>query len=255
MSIETFRAERPRLGVVLGSGLGWVAEAMGIECALPYAEVPGLHAGTAPGHEGRLVLVRPGGVPVLIAQGRSHLYEGLDAQQVTAQVRVMHDLGVRVLMLTNAAGCLNTSFAPGELMLITDHLNLTGTSPLIGGPQFKDMTGVYSSRLSPLLLAAALREGFTLRQGVYAGLIGPQYETPAEIRMLRTLGADAVGMSTVLEAIQAHALDMEVVGLSTLTNWAAGIATEPLSHEDVMVTGRQSAGQVAALIRTLASES
>ena len=167
----------------------------------------------------------------------------------------MHDLGVRVLMLTNAAGCLNTSFAPGELMLITDHLNLTGTSPLIGGPQFKDMTGVYSSRLSPLLLAAALREGFTLRQGVYAGLIGPQYETPAEIRMLRTLGADAVGMSTVLEAIQAHALDMEVVGLSTLTNWAAGIATEPLSHEDVMVTGRQSAGQVAALIRTLASES
>jgi purine-nucleoside phosphorylase len=164
----------------------------------------------------------------------------------------MHDLGVRTLLLTNAAGAVNAGFAVGELMLISDHLNLTGTSPLIGGPNFKDMTEVYSARLRTALQGIAQREGIPLHKGVYAGLTGPQYETPAEIRMLRTIGADAVGMSTVLEAIQARALDMEVAGLSTLTNWAAGMTGETLSHEEVMAAGKAAVGQVTALVKGLA---
>ena len=251
MSLSVIQSATPRLGVILGSGLGAVAEALGMEAQVSYAEVPGLHASTVPGHAGRFVLVRPGGVPVLIAQGRSHLYEGLTAAQVTAQVRVMHGLGVRTLVLSNAAGAINNSFRVGELMLLSDHLNLTGTSPLLGGPNFKDMTEVYSKRLRAALQGIAQVEGIPLHEGVYAGLLGPQYETPAEIRMLRTLGADAVGMSTVLEAIQANALGMEVAGISTLTNWAAGLGDGALSHEEVMATGRTVIGQMTALVRGL----
>ncbi len=253
MSIDTLRAAQPRTGIVLGSGLGEVAEALGVTCAVPFSDVPGLCSATVPGHVGRLVLVEPDGVPLLIAQGRSHLYEGLSAQQVTAQVRLMHELGVRTLLLTNAAGCINTEFVPGELMLISDHLNLTGTSPLIGGPHFHDMSEVYSRRLNACLQKAALRSRIPLHTGVYAGLVGPQYETPAEIRMLRTLGADAVGMSTVLEAIQARALGMEVAGLSSLTNWAAGITAEPVSHEEVLIMGRALIPQLVRLIQALAA--
>lgn len=251
MNIDTVRAAQPRTGIILGSGLGEVAETLGITCAIPFADVPGLRAATVPGHAGRLILAEPEGIPVLIAQGRSHLYEGLSAQQVTAQVRLMHELGVRRLLITNAAGCINTGFAPGELMLLSDHLNLTGTSPLIGGPHFHDMTAVYSRHLSSCLRHAAIDLRLPLRSGVYAGLIGPQYETPAEIRMLRTLGADAVGMSTVLEAIQARALGMEVAGLSLLTNWAAGITPDMISHEEVMAMGRALIPQVSALVRAL----
>lgn len=252
MSLSVIQSATPHLGVVLGSGLGAVAEALGIDAEVSYGAVPGLHASTVPGHAGRFVLVRPNGVPVLIAQGRSHLYEGLTAAQVTAQVRVMHGLGVRTLVLSNAAGAINKSFRVGELMLLSDHLNLTGTSPLLGGPNFKDMTEVYSKRLQAVLHGIAKAEGIPLHEGVYAGLIGPQYETPAEIRMLRTLGADAVGMSTVLEAIQANALGMEVVGISTLTNWAAGLGDGALSHEEVMATGKSVIGQMTALVRGLA---
>jgi purine-nucleoside phosphorylase len=252
MSFLLMQAAAPRLGLVLGSGLGAVAEALGIEAEVSYRDVPGLHASTVPGHAGRFVLVRPGGMPVLIAQGRSHLYEGLTAAQVTAQVRVMHSLGVRTLVLSNAAGAINNTFCVGELMLLSDHLNLTGTSPLLGGPNFKDMTEVYSKRLRAVLHSIAQAEGFPLHEGVYAGLLGPQYETPAEIRMLRTLGADAVGMSTVLEAIQARALGMEVAGISTLTNWAAGLAEGTLNHEEVMATGRTVIGQMNALVCGLA---
>jgi len=223
-----------------------------MEAEVSYGEVPGLHASTVPGHAGRFVLVKPNGVPVLIAQGRSHLYEGLTAAQVTAQVRVMHGLGVRTLLLSNAAGAINKSFCVGELMLLSDHLNLTGTSPLLGGPNFKDMTEVYSKHLRATLHRIAKVEGIPLHEGVYAGLLGPQYETPAEIRMLRTLGADAVGMSTVLEAIQANALGMEVVGVSTLTNWAAGLGDGALSHEEVMATGKSVIGQMTALVGGLA---
>ena len=251
MSLDVVRAASPQIGVVLGSGLGAVAEALGVDCAIPYASVPGLQAATVPGHAGRFVLAHHEGVPVLLAQGRSHLYEGLNAQQVTAQIRVMHDLGVRTVLLTNAAGCINTSFAAGELMLITDHLNLTGTSPLIGGPNFHDMTEVYSKRIRELFLKVAKEQGIPLHAGVYAGLIGPQYETPAEIRMLRVMGADGVGMSTVLEAIQARALGMEVAGLSSLTNWAAGITDEEITHADVMARGLALTTPIIAMIKAL----
>lgn len=241
----------PQLGIVLGSGLGAVAEAFGIEGELSYRDVPGLHASTVPGHVGRFVLTRPNGVPVLIAQGRSHLYEGLTAAQVAAQVRLMHSLGVRTLVLTNAAGAVNTSFRVGELMIISDHLNLTGTTPLLGGPHFHDMSEVYAASLRQRVRSIAASASIPLHEGVYAGLLGPQYETPAEIRMLRVLGADAVGMSTVLEAIQARALGMEVLGISTLTNWAAGIQRGTLSHGEVMETGRSVIGAMTTLLRGL----
>ncbi len=254
MTLEAIQTAAPRLGIVLGSGLGSVVEALGIEGEVPYSAVPGLHASTVPGHAGRFALTRPLGIPVLVAQGRSHLYEGLSAAQVTAQVRVMHSLGVRTLLLTNAAGAVNASFAVGGLMLISDHLNLTGTTPLLGGPHFKDMTEVYTGRVRHILRGTAQQEGIELFEGVYASLLGPQYETPAEIRMLRTLGADAVGMSTVLEAIQARALDMEVAGISTLTNWAAGMSGEALSHTEVIEIGRSAAGRIAKLVRGLVGE-
>jgi purine-nucleoside phosphorylase len=251
MTLTDIQNAAPRLGIVLGSGLGAVAESFGIEGDVSYRDVPGLHASTVPGHAGRFVLTRPNSVPVLIAQGRSHLYEGLTAAQVAAQVRVMHDLGVRTLVLTNAAGAVNTTFKVGELMLISDHLNLTGTTPLLGGPHFHDMTEVYSTRLRQLVHSNADAAGIPLHEGVYAGLLGPQYETPAEIRMLRALGADAVGMSTVLEAIQARALGMDVLGISTLTNWAAGIQPGTLSHGEVMETGRSVIGAMTTLLRGL----
>ena len=254
MSLEVIQSARPALGIVLGSGLGSVAEALGIEAVLAYSDVPGLPVSKVPGHAGRFVLARPGGVPVIIAQGRSHLYEGLSAKEVTAHVRFFHEIGVRTVMLTNAAGAINSTFAVGEMMLITDHINLTGTTPLLGGPHFHDMTEVYSAALREKLVQIAHENGIPLHQGVYASLLGPQYETPAEIRMLRTIGADAVGMSTVLEAIQARALKMEVIGLSTLTNWAAGLSTATLDHHEVMETGRSVANQLATLIKGLVQE-
>jgi purine-nucleoside phosphorylase len=249
--IQYFRKALPKLGFVLGSGLGGVVAGFAIEAEVPFSEVEGMPASTVPGHLGRFVLVRPNGVPVLIAQGRSHLYEGLSAVAVTAQVRAMHSLGVRTLVLSNAAGAIHADFQPGELMVISDHLNLTGTSPLVGGPHFHDMGAVYSKHLRLRMQAAAAAAGIILREGVYAGLLGPQYETPAEVRMLRTLGADAVGMSTVLEAIQARALGMEVLGISTLTNWAAGLKDESLCHHDVMTVGGQVADTMTMLLRSV----
>jgi purine-nucleoside phosphorylase len=224
---------------------------MQIETELSYAQIPGLRASTVPGHAGRLVLARHEGVPLVFAQGRSHLYEGISAHDATAIVRVLHRIGVRTLVLTNAAGAINTSFGVGELMLISDHLNLTSTSPLLGGPNFVDMTEVYGAAWRSKLSSIAEREAFPLHEGVYAGLLGPQYETPAEVRMLRTLGADAVGMSTVLEAIQARALGMEVIGISTLTNWAAGITNEKLDHAEVMRAGQGVVQQMTALVKGL----
>lgn len=253
MSLAQFKSAAPRFGVILGSGLGSVAEALGVELSLPYAEVPGLHASTVPGHAGRFVLSRVEGISVVIAQGRSHLYEGLTAHQVTAQVRFLHDLGVQTLLLTNAAGAINDSFDVGHLMMLSDHLNLTGTTPLLGGPNFRDMTEVYSLRLREAMRFIATENNLPLHEGVYAGLLGPQYETPAEIRMLRALGADAVGMSTVLEAIQARALGMEVAGMSTLTNWAAGLGASTLDHQEVIDIGRRAAGHLETLIRGLAT--
>lgn len=238
MKLESIRSAKPETAVVLGSGLGAVAESLGIEVAVPYLDIPGLPVSKVPGHSGRFVLVRVAGRPLLIAQGRNHLYEGLSAQEITAGVRFMAEMGVKKLVLTNAAGTLNAAFAPGEFMLLSDHINLLGTTPLLGGPHFHDMTEVYSKRLRAIFDAAAKDAGLTLHEGVYAAMLGPQYETPAEIRMLRTLGADAVGMSTVPEAIQARALGMEVAGISILTNWAAGMQTQPLNHAEVIETGR-----------------
>ena len=254
MSLSQLKSASPRFGVILGSGLGSVAEALGIETAVSYGDVPGLHASTVPGHAGRFVLSRVEGLPLVIAQGRSHLYEGLTAHQVTAQVRFLHEIGVRTLLLTNAAGAINPSFEVGHLMMLSDHLNLTGTSPLLGGPNFRDMTEVYSLRLREAMRFIAAENTMPLHEGVYAGLLRPQYETPAEIRMLRSLGADAVGMSTVLEAIQARALGMEVAGVSTLTNWAAGLGGSTLNHHEVMDVGRSAAGHLEILIRGLAGD-
>ncbi len=208
----------------------------------------GLPVSSVPGHEGRLVLGELGGRRVWLMQGRVHLYEGHDARAVTAGVRWLAQRGVRTLVLTNAAGCLNRSFAPGEWMMLSDHINLTGTSPLVGGPHFHDMSEVYSQPLRRALLDRAAARGLILREGVYAGVTGPQYETPAEVRLLRALGADAVGMSTVLEAIQARALGMEIAGFSCLTNMAAGLSDGPLSHDEVTAAGHRAADSLCGLL-------
>lgn len=249
MSLADIRAACPQTAVVLGSGLGGVAETLGIETEAPYAEVPSLSAATVPGHAGRFVLTRLHGRPVLLAQGRRHLYEGLSAHEVTAGIRFMHRLGVQRVLLTNAAGAIRDDLAVGELMLISDHLNLLGTSPLLGGPNFHDLSEVYSRAWRERLRSAAAGLGLPLHEGVYAATLGPQYETPAEIRMMQRLGADAVGMSTVPEAIQARALGMEVAGISLLTNWAAGLKPQPLAHAEVVQTGQAAAAGLAALLR------
>jgi purine-nucleoside phosphorylase len=226
-----------------------VVDGFGVEAEVSFADVPGLSASTVPGHAGSFVLCRIAGKAVLIAQGRRHLYEGLSAHEVTASIRFMHEIGVKRVVLTNAAGAIKDSMAVGELMLITDHLNLQGTTPLLGGPHFHDMSEVYSATWRTRFIAAAATLQMPLHQGVYAALLGPQYETPAEIRMLRTLGADAVGMSTVPEAIQARALGMEVAGVSMLTNWAAGLKPQTLDHSEVVAVGKQASVQLAALLR------
>ncbi len=247
--LRAIQEARPETAIVLGSGLGAVAEAFGIECEVPYDQVPGLSASTVPGHAGRFVLGRQNGSSILLAQGRRHLYEGLSAHEVTASIRFMHEIGVRRVVLTNAAGAIHDSFHVGGLMLITDHLNLQGTTPLLGGPHFHDMSEVYSLTLRERMLTAARGLSLTLHQGVYAALLGPQYETPAEIRMLRTLGADAVGMSTVPEAIQARALGMEVAGISMLTNWAAGLKPQTLHHAEVVEVGKAASSDLAKLLQ------
>lgn len=250
MSYALLQAARPEAAVVLGSGLGGVVDAFDVEAEVAYADVPGLSASTVPGHAGRLVLVRDAaGRRLLLAQGRRHLYEGLSATEVAAGVRVLHGLGVRRLVLTNAAGCLNPAFVVGGLMLIGDHLNLLGDSPLRGGPHFHDMSEVYCAAWRATFHQAARRLGLQLHEGIYAAVQGPQYETPAEVRMLARLGADAVGMSTVPEAIQARALGMRVAGVSMLTNWAAGLAPGGLHHEEVVAAGRAASGHLAALLQ------
>ena len=249
MSLALIQFARPETAIVLGSGLGDVVDDFGVESEVSFADAPGLSASTVPGHAGRFVLCRISGKLVLIAQGRRHLYEGLSAHEVTASIRFMHELGVKRVVLTNAAGAIKDSMAVGELMLITDHLNLQGTTPLLGGPHFHDMSEVYSATWRTRFITAATKLQMPLHQGVYAALLGPQYETPAEIRMLRTLGADAVGMSTVPEAIQARALGMEVAGISMLTNWAAGLKPQTLDHSEVVAVGKLASVQLATLLR------
>ena len=240
-ALAQLRDSGAKIAIVLGSGLNALVSSEKEAKSIPYSAFPELPKISVPGHVGRFVFGSPADVPVIFAQGRVHLYEGRSGREVTAFVRLLAEAGVKILILTNAAGSLKPSFSPGDWMMIGDHLNLTGTSSLIGRPEFVDMTETYSSRLRGLFASAATRTGVVLHEGVYAGLLGPQYETPAEVRMLQKLGADAVGMSTVLEAIQARALGLEVAGFSCLTNLAAGISPTALSHEEVLETGRTAA--------------
>jgi len=246
--MSDWRERKPEWGIVLGSGLGAMIERVEVLAEVPYSEIDGLPVSRVPGHAGKFLFGKLGGTEVLIAQGRVHLYEGRSAAEVTAGVRFMAERGVRRLVLTNAAGTANPAFAPGTWMMLSDHLNLTGTTPLLGGAHFHDMSEVYHAALRQRFAAAAREERITLHEGVYAGLLGPQYETPAEVRMYRGFGADAVGMSTVLEAIQARALGLEVAGFSCLTNWAAGLSPEPLGHEEVLVMGQRAAGDMVRLL-------
>jgi purine-nucleoside phosphorylase len=244
----SWQSLRPAWGLVLGSGLGSFVEQMEVVATVPYGDVPELPQSRVLGHAGRFVFGKIGGVLAVAAQGRVHLYEGRTAQEVTSHVRWMVDRGVRQLVLTNAAGTCNPAFPPGTWMMLSDHLNLTHASPLAGGPNFFDMSEIYTRRLRGHFAVVARELGVPLHEGVYAGLLGPQYETPAEIRMLRTLGADAVGMSTVLEAIQARALGLEIAGFSCLTNWAAGLHAGSLGHEEVLETGKRAAADLARVL-------
>ena len=245
---------RPRLAVVLGSGLGAFARELTDSVVVPYADIPHFPRSTVTGHAGRLIVGRFAKAPLAVMAGRVHAYEGYSAQEVAFPVRVLGSLGVKTLLVTNASGAVNTAFRPGELMVITDHLNLTGKNPLVGpegetlGPRFSDMSQAYPPELASICETAGHKIGLRLRKGVYAGLLGPSFETPAEIRMLRTLGADAVGMSTVLEVIAAAQMGIKVLGISCLTNMAAVILPQKLSHQEVMETGEKVRGVFLELL-------
>lgn len=233
--------------IVLGSGLGPLADAVEVSREVPFADV-GLPVSTVPGHAGKFIFGTLDGAEVVLMKGRVHLYEGHSPQTVTAGVRWLTEHGVRSLILTNAAGTLNPDFPPGEWMMLSDHLNLTGRSPLQGA-HFQDLSEAYDAAWRARFRQSAEQLGVPLHEGVYAGNRGPQYETPAEVRMLRAMGADAVGMSTVLEAIQARALGMRVAAFSCLTNWAAGMNAQPLDHHEVMETGQQASAAMIRLLR------
>jgi len=234
------------IGIVLGSGLGPLADAVVVEREVSFADA-GLPASSVPGHSGKFVFGELGGTPVVLMKGRVHLYEGHGPQLVTAGVRWMAGQGIEKIILTNAAGTLNPNFTPGTWMMLGDHLNLTGVSPLEGA-DFVDLSVAYDAAWRAEFRAGAAVSGMILHEGVYAGLRGPQYETPAEIRMLRSLGADAVGMSTVLETIQARSLGLRVAGFSCLTNWAAGITAATLDHHEVVETGKHAAQAMIGLL-------
>lgn len=245
----------PAVGLILGSGLGEIADGLEHAVRIPYRSLPHFPEPTVEGHKGRFVVGELEGIPVIAMQGRYHYYEGYSLQQITFPVRVMKKLGIGRLIVTNAAGGVNTAFHPGDLMLIADHLNLIGASPLIGanddrlGPRFPDMSAAYDPGLRRLAKEAAQSLGLSIREGVYAATSGPQYETPAEVRMIRTLGADAVGMSTVPEVIAASHAGLPVLGISCITNLACGILDKPLSHEEVIETAEKVKDGFARLIR------
>lgn len=254
-AIERVQEYGAKLAVVLGSGLNSLVKEPPREQAISYTEIGDLPRSKVKGHPGRFVLTAIGGVRVVLAQGRVHLYEGYSAVEVTAGVRFLARAGIERLILTNAAGSANPNFAPTSWMMIADHLNFTGNTPLSGQEGFVDLTDAYSPAWRERFADAAKSNQITLHEGIYAGVMGPQYETPAEVRMLRSLGADAIGMSTVCETIQARALGLEVAAFSCLTNWAAGLNPAALSHAEVLAAGKENSGDFLRLLEgTLAGE-
>jgi purine-nucleoside phosphorylase len=255
--IKAIAPLEPRIGVVLGSGLGAFAEALTDALAIPYADIPGWPASTAIGHAGKLVMGRIGGLEVAVMSGRSHFYEGCSPAQVVFGVRVLGHLGVRTVVFTNAAGGINLTYQQGGLVLISDHINLQGFNPLIGpnddslGPRFPDMTDAYSAKLREIAKATAEELCIVLSEGVYVALSGPSYETPAEIRFLRAIGADLVGMSTVPEVIAANHMGLRCLAISCVTNMAAGILTRKIDHEEVLETGRRVRDTLVRLLTAL----
>ena len=248
---------RPRIGLVLGSGLGAFADELSEAIRIHYSQIPGFPRSTAVGHPGQLVMGNATGIPVAVMQGRVHLYEGYSAAEVAFPARVLGRMGIRALVLTNAAGGINLEFKQGALVIVSDHINLQGQNPLLGpnderfGPRFPDMTHAYDKAYRALALEAARKSGKTVYEGVYAALAGPSYETPAEIRYLRAIGADLVGMSTVPEVIAARHMGIKVLAISCVTNMAAGILDKPLDHQEVLETGARVQGDFVALLRTV----
>jgi purine-nucleoside phosphorylase len=248
---------RPKIGLVLGSGLGGFADSLTDANRIPYSDIPSFPQSTAIGHAGRMVVGKAGNVAVAAMQGRVHLYEGYSAQQVTFPMRVFGRMGIRSVILTNAAGGINRNYSQGALVLIRDHINLQGANPLVGanddrfGVRFPDMTQAYSRAYREIARAEAAKLGITLHEGVYSGLLGPSYETPAEIEYLRRIGADLVGMSTVAEVIVARQMGIDVLAISCVTNMAAGILDQPLSHAEVLETGERVKTTFESLLRAV----
>ena len=251
---------RPKIGLVLGSGLGGFADELSGAIRVPYANIPFFPRSTAVGHAGQMVIGTAAGIPVAAMQGRVHLYEGYSAQEVAYPMRVFDQMDVHAVILTNAAGGINLEYKQGALVVITDHLNLQGQNPLLGpnderyGPRFPDMSQAYWKPYRDMALQAAKKLGKTLYQGVYAGLLGPSYETPAEIRYLRTIGADLVGMSTISEVIAARHMGVKVLAISCVTNMAAGIIDQPITHDEVLETGERVKGDFLALLQAVLPE-
>ena len=250
----------PSMGLILGSGLGDFADTLDDRLVIPFTDIPDFPAATVPGHTGAFVFGTKHGKSVVCLQGRLHYYEGHPMSVLTMPVRIMAKLGVKTLVLTNAAGGVNKDYRPGDLMLITDHINYSGANPLIGahlpefGPRFPDVTDLYSASLRMKVKLAAVDAGIALRQGVYMMFSGPNYETPAEVRMARILGADAVGMSTVPEALTAAQCGIKVLGVSCITNLAAGVSPNKLSHEEVMETTAMAHDKFHALVDLILKE-
>ena len=256
-AIRSRTSLEPDVGIVLGSGLGGFADAIEDGVEIPYGEIPGWPVSTAVGHAGVLVLGEVDGVPLAVMRGRAHLYEGVGASRAVFGIRVLGRLGIRSLVVTNAAGGINEAFRPGMLVLISDHVNFQGTSPLVGpnddslGPRFPDMSDAYDTGLRQLAHEAAGRLGLELPEGVYAAWLGPQFETPAEIRFMRAVGADLAGMSTVPEVVAARHMGIRCLAISCVTNAAAGILPESIEHERVLEIGAQAQSTLTALLREL----
>ena len=252
--IRSINNTKPKIGIVLGSGLGVYVDRIENKTVIPYKDIPHFHETSVEGHNGKLILGQTQGVDVAVFQGRFHVYEGHDLEDVVLPVRTLSFLGADYLLLTNASGGINESYRPGELVIIKDHINMTGKNPLVGpniselGPRFPDMTQAYDLELQDLIQESAKKIDIDIKRGIYAGVLGPTYETPAEIGMLKAIGGDLVGMSTVPEAIAANHLGLRVAGISCVTNMAAGIGGEKLKHEDVKIVAQQAMQKFSDLV-------